>query len=564
MNIDKFDKTQLIIRAQLSGNAFALLSSLPGYSRWEGRALRFRPVSANIAYIIECFPDATWEPGALPFLERHQASEATAEESRKDKRKTVGELSKRHKINYDFKTKPYDHQLKAFLLSRDLKTYALFMEQGTGKTKVTLDTAGHLYSAGEIEALVVIAPNGVHENWTRFEIPKHLPDWVNYKAWAYTPNQAKYRLAQRDEVLAFDGLRIITINVEGFTSEKAQKLLVRILKENRTLLVVDESSRIKNNRAKRTKFLIKAGKEAQYKRILSGTPVTVGMEDIYSQLAFLDKNIIGLDTYTTFKRRYCIIRQVGFGEMIVGYQNQEELIEKIDGASFRVLKADCLDLPPKIYKRFPVHLTAKQGAAYNSLVDDFIADMDGMELTADLAVVRLLRLQQIVCNWYMADDAKEPIPLDTENPRMKALQTILEDVEGKAIIWARFVKDLDGIAKALGPEAIRYRGKIEAAQRFQEDESIRYFVANPASAGLGLTLTAAQTVIYYSNDFNLEHRLQSEDRTHRIGTTGAVMYIDIDAVGTVDSKIISSLREKKLISNAVLQDPEDFFMEYSE
>jgi SNF2 family DNA or RNA helicase len=147
---------------------------------------------------------------------------------------------------------------------------------------------------------------------------------------------------------------------------------------------------------------------------------------------------------------------------------------------------------------------------------------------------------------------------------LAALMTILEDTEGKAIVWARFVKDLDLIAEKLGKSAIRYRGDVGDVQRFQEDERIRYFIANPATAGLGLTLTAAQTVVYYSNDFDLEHRLQSEDRTHRIGTTGSVTYIDIDATGTVDSKIINSLREKKLISDAVLQDPAGFFMEYGD
>jgi hypothetical protein len=564
MIIDKLDNTYLIINAKLTGDAFTLLSALPGYSRWEGRALRFRPVDASIAYLLEHFPDARWEPGALPYLTRYRASVKSAATASKDKRRSVKELARRYSVSYDFGTAPYDHQLKAFLLSRDSPFFALFMEQGTGKTKVILDTAGHLYNAGRITALVVIAPNGVHDNWVKFEAPKHLPAWLPYRAWAYSSNVAKYRLRQMEDALAFEGLRIITINVEGFASEKAQKLLTRILREQTVLLVVDESSRIKNPRAKRTKFILATRKAAPFRRLLSGTPITRGMEDIYSQMAFLSPSIIGLDTYTTFKQRYCITRKVGFGELIVGYQNQEELISKIDAASFRVLKTECLDLPPKVYKRFPVHLTAKQASAYNSLVEDFIADMDGMELTADLAVTRLLRLQQIICNWYKADGAKEPIPLGDENPRLAALMTILEDTEGKAIVWARFVKDLDLIAEKLGKSAIRYRGDVGDVQRFQEDERIRYFIANPATAGLGLTLTAAQTVVYYSNDFDLEHRLQSEDRTHRIGTTGSVTYIDIDATGTVDSKIINSLREKKLISDAVLQDPAGFFMEYGD
>lgn len=564
MKIDKYSETQLILRTKLDGASFSILSALPGYSRWEGRELRFRPVAANIAYLLEHFPEAEWSPAAQPFLDRYRTVVADSEQSRKDKQKSVVELQKQSSGTYAFATQPYDHQLKAFLLSCDRDVYALFMEQGTGKTKVILDTAGYLYQNGNITALVVIAPNGVHENWVRYEIPAHMPDWLPHRAWSYSTSTAKYRQRQREEALAYDGLRIITINVEGFASKKAQDLLTRILAENKTLLAVDESSRIKTPGAKRTKFLLKEGKRATYRRILSGTPVTKGLEDLYSQLSFLDPNIIGIDTYTAFKRRYCVTRQVGFGEMIVGYQNQEELVEKVDGVSFRVLKQDCLDLPPKVYKKFPVHLTKKQADAYTSLMDEYIAELDGLEMTADLAITRLMRLQQIICNWYVPDGSDKPIQIDEENPRIKALRTILDDTEGKAIIWARFVRDLDTIADALGPKAIRYRGNVEDVERFSADPAIQYFVANPATAGLGLTLTVAETAIYYSNDFDLEHRLQSEDRNHRIGTKESVTYIDISAVGTVDEKIINALRSKKMVSDAVLQDPSGFFMEYSD
>ncbi len=570
MLISKFDDRHLLATERLVGDTFMLLGALPGFSAWEKRSLRFRPTAANIEYIQAHWPDAEWDSYSASLRD----TLATKRESAKD----TGALKKldaaSFKTNFKFKTVPYDHQVKAFILSRDAAVFALFMEQGTGKTKVILDTAAYLAQIGEIEALIIVAPNGVHENWTLNEAPKHMPDWMEYESWVFSGNsEAKYRRADLKRVLESEALKIITINIESVASRKIKGvikpsksaiILERCLNDMKCMVVIDESGRIRNSTSKRSRYLKNACRQAPYKRILTGTPITNGMENLYGQIVWLDQDIIGYDTLTSFKARYCIIKPLNFGEMIVGYKNQEELIERIDGFSFRVLKEDCLDLPPKIYKSHPVYLSPEQGRMYNDLLEDWETSFEEETLTADLAITRLLRLQQIICGWFKADDG-ELMPITGGDGRIKALKTILQDVEGKVIIWARFVVDLDTIEQALFDKGvIRYKGNVVDANRFQEDPSIKYFIANPASAGLGLTLTEAETVIYYSNDFDLEHRQQSEDRNHRIGTKGAVTYIDLIAKGTVDQKIVSALRNKKLVSDAVLQDPESFFLEYAE
>ncbi|KKL79805.1 hypothetical protein LCGC14_2011150, partial [marine sediment metagenome] len=267
-----------------------------------------------------------------------------------------------------------------------------------------------------------------------------------------------------------------------------------------------------------------------------------------------------------FKEEWAEYLEQNIKESEFSEKNEAELIEKLEGCSFRVLKSECLDLPEKIYKRHPVQLSPNQRKVYDDLVQESLAEFEGEEITADLAIVKLLRLQQVVCGWFPANKKLRPtlLPLDDVNPRIKALQTILEDVEGKVIIWCRFVADLEQIYATLRHgikgQAILYRRVIEDVNRFQNDPEIKYFIANPAMGGLGLTLTAAETVVYYSNSFDLEHRLQSEDRSHRIGTKKNVVYVDIQAQGTVDGKIITALRNKKHVADAILQDPTTFFL----
>jgi SNF2 family DNA or RNA helicase len=250
---------------------------------------------------------------------------------------------------------------------------------------------------------------------------------------------------------------------------------------------------------------------------------------------------------------------------IVSYQNTEELIEKVESHSFRVLKKDCLDLPPKVYQRHIVPMTKAQEKLYVQMKKNFVTELRGDTLTAPEAITRLLRLQQIICGWFPSEDKLNPI--ENSNARLDALKEVLSDINDKVIIWARFKADLRAIEGMLGDQAVTYHGDVSndmraiAVDRFQNDPSIKYFIGQPQSGGIGLTLTAASYAIYYSNDFNLETRLQSEDRCHRIGTKKSVTYIDFETPKTIDTKIIKALRSKKNLADYINKDPVSLFLE---
>ena len=543
----------------LGGGNFDKLNSLPGFKKWVGRDLMFDPTGANIERIHKYWPDAEWDESVSDILDEYILKLKTAEETLKLKKDDLPSTD-----DFDFKTKPFDHQRRAFYMSRDKDSFGLLMEQGTGKTKVIIDNAAYLYAKGEITALVVIAPNGVHRNWLNTEIPFHMPDWCIHNSVFYTSGMNKKQSKQFDDVLSSSNcLKIFSFNVEAFTSQVAVKYMMKILLSNRVMLVVDESSRIKRPGAKRTKIITKFSKQAKYRRILTGTPVTKGPEDTYSQFKFLDPLILGYDSFYSFKARYC--NMGGFeNKQIVGYKNVDELTRNIEGHSFRVLKKDCLDLPDKIYQRHYVELTPKQKNIYETLRKSFVAELDGNIIEAPEAITRLLRLQQVLCGWFSGEEGIQQI--DDKNARLEALKEILSDIDSKVIIWARFKADLKAIQRALGEEAVAYHGEVSnddreaAVYRFQNDPKIRYFVGQPQSGGIGLTLTAADYVIYYSNSFDLEVRMQSEDRCHRIGTKNNVTYIDIEARKSIDTKIIKALREKKNLADIITKDPMSLFL----
>ena len=557
------DRYCLLTVPNLDSETREILDTLPGYKRWIGRELLFQPTSASLSRINKFFPDAVWEEEVQHHLDHYIETLKSAEETRKLK-----EIELPANDDFAFKTKPFDHQKKSFYISRDKKVFGLLMEQGTGKTKVCIDNATYLYGKGEITALIIIAPNGVHRNWLR-EIETHLPDWCEYKSVYYRAGMNKKEVEKFEEVLAAkDCLKIFTFNVEAFTSPKAVNWMERAILSNQTMLVVDESTRIKTPGAKRTKMIIKFGKNAKYRRILTGTPITKNAADVYSQFKFLDSQILGYDSFYSFRNRYCVMG--GFEQrQIIAYRNLDELTRNIEGHSFRVLKKDCLDLPPKIYQRHFVDMSERQRKLYTTMKKGFIAELQGNVIEAPEAITRLLRLQQILCGWFPTENERVQ-PIDEKNPRIEALKDILEGINTKAIIWARFRADIRAIERLLGDLAVSYHGGVDsdarelAIERFQNDPDIKYFIGTPQAGGTGLTLTAAEYAIYYSNSFDLEQRLQSEDRCHRIGTKNNVTYIDIECQKSIDSKIIKALRDKKNIADVITKDPISIFLEEEE
>ena len=556
------DRYCLLTVPNLDTNKMEILNTLPSYKRWIGRDLLFQPTSASLGRLHKFFPDIKWDEDVQHHLDNYIKTLRTAEQIRKRKEDQTPE-----KDDFLFKTEPFEHQRKTFYLSRDQKVFALLMEQGTGKTKVVIDNSAYLYSKGEISALVVIAPNGVHRNWIR-EVDTHLPDWCEHQITYYRSGMNKKEIEAFESVRSSkDCLKIFTFNVEAFTSPKAVHWMEKILLSNDVMLVVDESTRIKTPGAKRTKLITKFGKQVKYKRILTGTPITKNAADVYAQFKFLDTQILGYDSFYSFRNQYCVLG--GFeGRQIIAYKNLDELSRNVEGHSFRVLKKDCLDLPPKIYQRHFVEMSERQKKMYNTMKKGFIAELEGNVIEAPEAITRLLRLQQILCGWFPTENERVQ-PIDEKNPRIEALKDVLEGIESKVIIWARFRADIRAIERLLGDLAVSYHGGVDsdarelAIERFQRGDA-KYFIGTPQAGGIGLTLTAAEYAIYYSNSFDLEQRLQSEDRCHRIGTKNNVTYIDIECQKSIDSKIIKALRDKKNIADIITKDPISIFLEEEE
>lgn len=470
---------------------------------------------------------------------------------------------------HPFKTKPFAHQMEAFNLSKDEKEFGLFMDMGTGKTKVAIDTAAYLYLKGEINMLVVFGNKGSYMNWIDNEIPCHLPDSIERFATHWEANPSNY-LMMTYEMLKGEShrLKIFVMNIEAIAYSKAYKVVESIIKANRCLIVVDESTTIKNENAARTKAAISLGLNAGYRRILTGEPVANSPMDIWAQAKFLNPVLLGFHSFYSFRAYYGKMKDIRVGYRIIkkidGYRNMKTLEANIAKWSYRIKKEDCLDLPPKLYQFCEVEFTTEQKKLYEKLRDESVAELSSMSMvTTTIAITKLLRLHQLVCG-HLVDDLGNTVHIP--NNRVESLMDLLEDIPGKVLIWVTYREDIKQITKAIsdkyGPESVvSYFGdttkdeRKDAVDGIQDVEgAVRFFVGNPKTGGYGITLTGANTVIYYSNNFSLEVRLQSEDRAHRIGQTKAVTYIDMMIKDTVDEKIIKALRGKKKISSEVLGD----------
>jgi SNF2 family DNA or RNA helicase len=465
--------------------------------------------------------------------------------------------------------KPFKHQADELLNSGDKIFHAIFWDQGTGKTKLMLDNVVHLARKGEIDAVLILAPNGVHRNWIEEEIPKHLGNGLFADFWT-SSKAGTQRHQRRFKAALTDKFPIVAMTYEGFMTARGKAWAKKFLTKREVMFILDESTAIKTPGAKRTKTLVAAGKYAKYRRILTGTPATNGPFDVYSPLRFLDNGFWkrhGFPTFTEFKHHFGIW-QKGHNseqgrdyEFVTGYRNLDQLKRMLDPVSSRVTKDEVLDLPPKLYSKRQFELSKEQKRVYEEIRNEALAFLASGDLvTAPLAIVRLLRLQQVTSNYMPVDDDGPLVPIDPKkNPRLDCLGALLEEVNHQAIIWAKFRKDIDQIMDLLGKKAVRYDGATDSDARaaakaaFQAGEA-QYFVGNPAAGGMGLTLTAARTVIYYNNSFRLVDRLQSEDRAHRIGQPHPVDYVDIMATGTVDVRIAASLRAKVDVMSKITGD----------
>ncbi len=469
-------------------------------------------------------------------------------------------------MNYKFKTKPYKHQLDALQDSWDKENFAYFMEMGTGKSKVLLDNAAMLYDKGKINGLLIIAPKGVYKNWYDSEIPTHLPDHIFKKMvlWKTSDKSKKQQLLLNTLFETGSEFHILLMNVEAFSKGDGAAFAAKFLSCHNTMIAIDESTTIKTPTSNRTKNILALRKHAKYRRILTGSPVTKSPLDLFSQCEFLDPWLLGHTSYWTFKSRYAVTRKIQVQgrqvEIVVGYRNLGELSEKIQPFSKRVLKDDCLDLPKKTFMKHVVEMTKEQKKVYKQMKEEAIAYLDGKVLSSATVMTQLMRLHQITCGHFTPDDGEiKNLPCN----RMTELMDILENVHGKAVIWSHYTHDvrriIDEIKRVYGDDAVvDYFGQTTSEERsanikkFQNDDKCRFFVGTTHTGGYGITLTAASTMIYFSNGYDLEKRQQSEARIDRIGQTKPMTYIDIISEDTVDDRIVKALRSKINIANQIM------------
>ena len=466
-------------------------------------------------------------------------------------------------MHYKYKSKPFAHQKKALEMSWNKEVFAYFMEMGTGKSKVLIDNIAMLYNAGKINGALIVAPKGVYKNWFDQEIPNHMPDYIQKKVglWKTKPDalDLKPLFATGAE------LHILIMNVEAFSTKKGMQFAEKFLSSHNALMGIDESTTIKNPAAKRTKNIIYLKQFTKYRRILTGSPVTKSPLDLFTQCYFLDPYLLDQSSYYVFKTRYAVCRKINVSgrqvEIVVGYRNLAELSEKLKPFSYRVLKDDCLDLPKKTFMKRTVELTDEQKKVYKQMKQEAIAFLNGKMVTSATVITQLMRLHQITCGHFKSNDGTVQ---DLKNNRVSELMDILEEVEGKAVIWAHYRHDIEKIVEAISKKygentVVTYYGdtttddRQKAIKKIQDkDSSVRFIIGTPQTGGYGITLTGASTMIYYSNGYDLEKRQQSEARIDRIGQEKPMTYIDIMAEDTIDDKIVKSLRNKVNIATEIM------------
>jgi SNF2 family DNA or RNA helicase len=469
-------------------------------------------------------------------------------------------------MNYKFKTKPFAHQLKALEMSWDKKVFAYFMEMGTGKSKVLIDNMSMLYDKGHINGALIIAPKGVYKNWFDSEIPTHMPTHIEKTMVLWESSAGKSKEKELDTLFksSFD-LHILIMNVEALSTKKGKQFAEKFLSCHKTLMAIDESTTIKNPGAIRTKTIIDLGRNTKYKRILTGSPVTKSPLDLFTQCAFLDPWLLDHQSYYSFKTRYAITKQINVSgrmvQIVVGYRNLGELSDKLKPFSHRVLKDDCLDLPPKTYMKRTIQLSEEQSKVYKQMKEIALATLNGKMTTTHNVITQLMRLHQITCGHFKSDDGTTQT---LQSNRLDELMDVLSEMEGKAVIWAHYRYDIEVIVEAIKKEygdksVVTYYGDTSTEDRqkaiklIQDPKSeVRFIVGTPQTGGYGITLTGASTMIYYSNGYDLEKRQQSEARIDRIGQEKPMTYIDIIAEGTVDEKIVKALRTKVNIATEVM------------
>lgn len=455
-----------------------------------------------------------------------------------------------------FRVKPFDFQLENFHKFKNQAQWAIFSEQGTGKTKTAWDIISHRWLKGTVTGVIILSsPKGVHAQWIEEQMPKHLWKSVKAETYIWDGKKPSWWLGSHT-----DKLQIVSGNIDMLKSEKGRTLLnlQALTHKQKLLILVDESDSIKNISAQRSKMLRDLSKVTPQRAIMTGTPIAKDLTDEWAQFYFLNPAIIGHKYLTSFRAQYCVMG--GFeGRSVVGHRNIEQFKETVAPYIFRATKAD-LNLPEKVFDEVVFELDSEQKTHIQNIRKQFFSDLGKDDaVSVKNGATALLRIQQISNGFAVSEDDGKIIPMK-QNPRMDALVSLRRSIQGKVVIWCRFKEDVRRILSRY-PDAVTIFGENDGNERAQAKKAFiegnaTELIATPGAAGKGVDglQKVCSDAIYYSNSYNAIDRWQSEDRIHRIGMKGAASYFDLIARGSIDRAILANLKKKKSISELALGD----------
>jgi hypothetical protein len=535
------------------------VSGRKGFER-SGMAYYFETTQRNIENWMEIFPECE-------LVDERQRS-------RVDLGREVLIMPKKPRPEFSMVFPQYEFQKRGFEKTKDLELSALFMDTGTGKTKMAIDKTVYLWCKHLVDGLLVMTKKGVHEQWIDEQLPDHVPKNIPVIAHAWSGMKTVSEQRAFEQFLRVkDKLKVFAINIDGISTKGGFAAIEKFIESmgGHLYALVDESQDISDPESRRGKTLDMIRDAVKYRSILSGTPIPANLEAVWGQFHFLDVDIIGHKYKTAFRKDYCNMVPNGFGgEKIHSHKNLKGFYSRIDAVTFRATKEDELDLPPKVYKKEVFQLTDKQRKIYDKLREDFIAKLDsGKVASVEHAATLIMRLQQIACGFIVDEDGDVEY---LDNPRIERAVNLDEEIgiKEKKIFWCRFKEDYIALKKAFGSRAVDYVGATSDADRsrnkalfLDKNSGKDIFISNPAAGGTGLNLQGeCAYAIYYSNSFNAVHRWQSEDRIYRIGTHKTTFFIDMVASRTVDLRVLQNLKQKKEFSQLVLDDIRKMFDPY--
>jgi SNF2 family DNA or RNA helicase len=545
------DRTQLVLRSEYDPAVVERIKLLPG------RVWKRNLGAWTVPFVkenVEAVREALCEVADLAFADsvgdfikmKEQQASSTLE------LKSANGPEVELPSDVRFVTTPFDHQKKALALCLQRPSFALFMEMGTGKTKVIIDLLAYLAPQARRAGrpALVVAPVSVIHNWKR-EAGIHQPDLKVVVLEGTTARKAATLNAW------------LRLNADVFVInyESAWRMVDELGAVPWSTVILDEATKIKHRSTKQARGIFKIAARAQRRYILTGTPAPNNPLELFNQIRFLDPTVFGTSFYG-FRDRYAVMG--GFqGHRVVSYKNLDELARKVDGISYRVLKKDCLDLPPKLYVEHRIDMADAQRKAYREMAENLVTEVAGKEVAVNVVLAKMAKLRQLASGFAYVEGKPVRLP---QNPKFDQFRDVLEEVTGtghKVVVWTCFREEIE-LASAITQElrlgTCVIDGSVPAEKRarlvedFQTHPGQVVFIGQQRAGGLGITLTAGDYCIFLSNDFSPEIRLQAEDRLHRVGQKNPVTYIDLIMKGTVDASIFRMLKKKQELSQKVTGD----------